>query len=91
MGPLSNKLTKKENDKCYILIFLRATSSYELHSRATSRAVHLELTRSQSVEEFKMKLNAFITRRSRPKMIVSDNGAAFKATATWIRTIRKSE
>ena len=24
-------------------------------------------------------------------MIVSDNGAAFKATATWIRKIRKSE
>ncbi|XP_028390705.1 uncharacterized protein LOC114515614 [Dendronephthya gigantea] len=80
-GPLSYKLTKKEDGKCYILIF----------TCATSRAVHLELTKSQSAEEFKTKLNAFITRRSRPKMIVSDNGAAFKATATWIKKIRKGE
>ena len=80
-GPLSYKLTKKEEGKCYILIF----------TCATSRAVHLELTKTQSAEEFKLKLNAFIARKSRPKMIVSDNGAAFKATATWIKKIRKSE
>ena len=53
--------------------------------------MHLELTKSQSAEEPKVKSNAFITRRSRPKIIVSDNGAAFRATAAWIRKIRKSE
>ena len=80
-GPLTYKLTKKEEGKCYILIF----------TCATSRAVHLELTKTQSAEEFKVKLNAFIARKSRPKLIVSDNGGAFKATALWIRKIRKSE
>ena len=59
-GPLSYKLTKKEESKCYILIF----------TCATSRAVHLELTKTQSAEEFKLKLNAFIARKSRPKVIV---------------------
>ena len=78
-GPLTYNLTKK--GKCYILIF----------TCATSRAVHLELTKTQSAEEFKVKLNAFIARKSRPKLIVSDNGGAFKATALWIRKIRKSE
>jgi hypothetical protein len=48
--------------------------------------VHLELTKTQSAEEFKVTLNVFIARK-----IVSDNGEAFKATALWIRKIRKSE
>ena len=33
----------------------------------------------------------FITRRTRPKRIVSDNGAVFRTTAAWIKKIRKSE
>ena len=36
-------------------------------------------------------MNAFIARRGRPRLIVSDNGATFKATAVWIKKIRKSE
>ncbi|XP_029204053.2 uncharacterized protein LOC114968097 [Acropora millepora] len=43
------------------------------------------MTKSQTAEEFQRKLNGFITRRTRPKRIVSDNAA------TWIRKIRKSE
>jgi transposase len=78
---LHYQITKKEEGKCYILIF----------TCAASRAVHLELTRSQSADEFKVKLNAFIARRGRPRLIVSDNGATFKATAVWIRKIRKSK
>ncbi|CAB3986293.1 Pro-Pol poly [Paramuricea clavata] len=80
-GPLTYKLTKKEEGKCYILIF----------TCATSRAVHLELTNTKSAEEFEVKLNAFIARKSRPKLIVSDNGGACKATALWIRKICKIE
>ncbi|XP_068721773.1 uncharacterized protein [Montipora capricornis] len=80
-GPLSYMISKKEQGKCHILIF----------TCATSRAVHLEMTKSQTTEEFQRKLNAFITRRTRPKSIVSDNAAVFKTTATWIRMIRKSE
>ena len=80
-GPLSYKISKKEQGKCHILIF----------TCATSRAVHLEMTKSQTAEEFQRKLNGFITRRTRPKRIVSDNAAVFKTTANWIKKIRKSE
>ena len=38
-----------------------------------------------------MKLIMFIGRKSRPKLIVSDNGGTFKATAAWIKKTRKSE
>ncbi|XP_074611853.1 uncharacterized protein LOC141866271 [Acropora palmata] len=57
----------------------------------TSRAVHLELTRTQTAEEFQRKLNAFITRKTKPERIISDNAVTFKTTATWIKRIRKSE
>ena len=80
-GPLKCKEGKTEEEKAYVLIF----------TCATSRAVHLELTRSQTAEEFQRKLNAFITRRTRPEKIISDNAATFKVTATWIKRIRKSE
>ena len=49
------------------------------------------MTKSQTAEEFQRKLNRFITCRTRPKCIVSDNAAVFKTTATWIRKIHKSE
>ncbi len=80
-GPLYYKLSKREEGKCYIIIF----------TCATSRAVHLEVSKSQTAEEFQRKLNAFVTRRTRPKRIISDNASVFKSTATWIRKIRKSE
>ncbi|XP_048575296.1 uncharacterized protein LOC116604510 [Nematostella vectensis] len=80
-GPLDYKLAKNGKGKCYIIIF----------TCAWSRAVHLEVTKSQTAEEFQRELNAFITRRTRPVRIVSDNASVFKATATWIKKIRKSE
>ena len=80
-GPLTYKINKKEQGKSYVLIF----------SCAASRAVHLELTKSQTAEEFQRKLNAFIARRTRPKLFISDNAAVFKTTASWIKKVRKSE
>ena len=80
-GPIYHRISKKEEDKAYVLIF----------TCATSRAVHLELTRFQTAEEFRQKLNAFITRRTRPRTIISDNAATFRATTDWIKKIRKSE
>ena len=80
-GPLSYKISKKEQGKCHILIF----------TCAASRALHLETTGSQTAGEFRRKLNGFITRHTRPKLIISDNATVFKTTATWIRRIRKSE
>ena len=80
-GPLKYKINKKQVGKSYVLIF----------TCASCRAVHLELTKSQEAEEFQRKLNAFIARRGRPSLIISDNAATFKATAKWIKVIRRSE
>jgi len=80
-GPIDYKITKKEKGKCYVLLF----------TCSTSRAVHLEVTKSQTAEEFQRKLNSFIARRTRPRRIISDNASVFKATASWIKKIRKSE
>ena len=80
-GPLDYKVTKKEQDKCYVLIF----------TCASSRAVHLEVTKSQTAQEFQRKLNSFMARKTRPRLIISDNASVFKATTSWIKKIRKSE
>ena len=80
-GPLIYKVTKKEEGKCYVIIF----------TCATSRAVHLELAKSQTASEFQEKLNSFITRKTGPSRIVSDNATTFIATSKWIKQIRKSE
>ena len=80
-GPLKYRVGKKEEGKAFVLLF----------TCASSRAVHLELTKSQTVEEFKAKLNSFITRRTRPTLMISDNAQTFRATASWIRKIRKNE
>ena len=58
---------------------------------ASSRAVHLEITHSQTAEEFEDVLNQFITRRTRLRRIISDNATVFKTTAIWIQKIRNSE
>ena len=80
-GPLIYKINKNEEGKAYILIF----------TRAVLRAVHLEVTKSQIAIEFQRKLNVFITRRTRPQRMISDNAAVFKTTADWIRKLRRSE
>ena len=80
-GPIAFKIAKKGQGKCYILLF----------TCAMSRAVHLELTKTQTAEEFQRKLNLFIARRTRPKVMISDNASVFKSTATWMKKIRKSE
>ena len=51
-GPIAFKISKKEQGKCYILLF----------TCATSRAVNLELTKTQTAKEFQIKLNLFITK-----------------------------
>ena len=80
-GPLVYKRSKNEEGKGYILIF----------TCAVLRAVHLEVTKTQTAEEFQRKLNAFITRKTRPQRMVPDNAAVFKTTAVWIQRIRRSE
>ena len=79
-GSLSYRVCKKELGKHSIIIF----------TCASSRAVHLEVKKTQRADEFQKKLNAFILRRTRPCLIISDNARVFKTTADWIRAIRKS-
>ena len=79
-GPIVYRENRKEAKACVIIFTF-----------ATMRAVHLELTKSQLADEFQAKLNAFIPRRTRPESLISDNGEAFKATADWIRNLRRSE
>lgn len=56
-GPLSYRVGKEELGKYSIIIF----------TCASSRAVHREVTRTQTAAQFKKKLNAFISRRTRPR------------------------
>ena len=80
-GPLIYRVNKKEVGKAFIIIF----------TCAVMRAVHLEVTKYQTADEFQMKLNALIPCRTRPQHMISDNAQVFKSTANWIRNIRKSE
>ena len=80
-APIAFKIAKKEQGKCCILLF----------TCATSRALHLELTKTQTAEEFQRKLNLFITRRTRSKVMILHNASVFKSTATWMKNIRTSE
>ena len=80
-GPFLYRVNKNKVGKAYIIIF----------TCAVMRGVHFEVTQSQTAEEFQSKLNAFITRKTRPKLLVSDNAQVFKTTANWIKKIRKSE
>ena len=79
--PFLYKVGKREEGKCYVIIF----------TCACSRVVDLEVASTQTADEFKSKLNAFISRRTRPRIIISDNAKVFKATADWIKTVRRSE
>ena len=62
-GPLVYKKKDKSEGKGYVIIL----------TCTVARAVHLEVTKYQSAEEFQRKLNSFITRKTRPELIVSDN------------------
>lgn len=74
-GPLHYKLSKKEDGKRNVLIF----------TCAASRAVHLEVTKDQTAEGFQRKLNAFIARITRPRMIISDNAQTLVLTPKIIK------
>lgn len=74
------QVSVKELEKCYLIVFMCASS----------RAVHLDVARTQTVDEFK-KINAIISRQTRPCIINSDNATVFTATTDWVGTIRKSE
>ena len=58
-----------EGKKVWVLLF----------TCATSRAIHLELVRSQSTDDVKRALRRFFALRSVPELILSDNAKTFHA------------
>ena len=68
-GPIIYKVGKKEEAKANIVIF----------TCVVMRAIRLEVTKSKTAEELKRQLNAFIARKTRPEVIISEYGGAFKA------------
>ena len=82
-GPFTDKIKGDKQGKASILIF----------TCSATRAVRLncKVRKSQTAEEFRDKLNAFISRKTRPQRIVSDNASVFKTTAQSIKKIRKCE
>ena len=82
VGPFFVKADHDQQDtKAYIVIF----------SCGASRAVHFTTTRTMLASEFIDRLDEFIAARSRPKHMISDNAQTFKATAEFIKNVRKSE
>ena len=55
-----------------------------LFTCATSRAIHLELVKSQSTEDVKRALRKFFALRSTPELIFSDNAKTFHALLNHI-------
>ena len=70
---------------------LKCTEVADEECRPTPEGIHLEVTRTQTADEFQKKLNALFSRRTRPRVIISDNAGVFKTTVDWIRAIRLSE
>ena len=56
---------------------------------ALTRAVWLGVTKTMEVDEFKDKLNQFISNCVRPAETISDNAKTFGAMANRIKKIRK--
>ena len=58
---------------------------------ATTRAVYLKLCRTAGQEEFQRVFKEFVTRRGRPKMMVSDNAKTFEAASEWLKVLEVDE
>ena len=71
----------RESQKVYVCLF----------TCASTRAVHLELTRSLSVESFLLAFRRFTSRRGLPATITSDNAKTFRSSSRDIRNIARAE
>ena len=72
---------KEGEEKAYVIMF----------PCAKSREVHFATAKGMETSEFIDRLNDFIAVHTRPEEIISDNAQTFKAAATWIDKVRKSE
>ena len=72
--------SKTGDEKAYICLF----------TCAATRAVHLEVVRNLTGTTFLQAFRRFSSRKSLPKIMVSDNGTTFHAAANTIRRLMKS-
>jgi len=72
---------RDEEVKVYICLF----------TCATSRAVHLEVVGDLSTETFLLAFRRFAGRRSKPKLMISDNATTFKAAAAELEVLYSSK
>lgn len=81
-GPLyySGTIDQKDTSKAYICLF----------TCASTRAIHLELTRGMNVDSFLLAFRRFVGRRGLPATLLSDNAKTFKSSAKEIRAICRS-
>ena len=68
-------------EKAYICLF----------TCANTRAIHLELVHDLSEEQFILAFRRFSSRRSVPKVMISDNATTFVSSAREIEKLTKSE
>lgn len=78
-GALYTKGQNETINKTYICLF----------TCAATRAVHLEVVTDLSEESFLLAFKRFVARRSVPRLMMSDNGSAFKAAAERITRSNK--
>ncbi|XP_074652800.1 uncharacterized protein LOC141907098 [Tubulanus polymorphus] len=72
-GPFNVKMMS-ESQKCYICLF----------TCSVSRGLHLEVTEDQSTESFMRAFRRFVSRRSLPKKVLTDNAATFKKASEYV-------
>lgn len=69
-----------DSNKVYVCLF----------TCASTRAVHLELTRGLNVQDFLLAFRRFASRRGLPATIQSDNAKTFQSSSKEIRKIARS-
>lgn len=86
-GPLYVKETRTNSEagdsdpnKVYVCLF----------TCASTRAVHMELTRTLNVQDFLLAFRRFASRRGLPATIQSDNAKTFQSSSKEIRKIARS-
>ena len=71
----------KDSSKVWVMVF----------TCAVYRGVHFELVNSMSTESFVMALRRFISRRTRPTVIYSDNGSNFVGLNNLLKNLNWDE
>ena len=79
-GALNVKQNKSKDTKVYLCLF----------TCATTRAVHIEIVPDLTENSFMLAFRRFISRRSLPRVIISDNASTFKCAAADILQLFES-